>query len=148
MSGNKQIGCCVHVATLIYYLAIIKYSQTKLPAEHLNLIFLKTGESPNSPKYLRNKRISKHNDLNSNNFEDFSEFDSSAKKKKKINGSDRYERNIIEESVASANIVSLNQFKTHIPTGVVKFKLMEKLLNLLIRAQSIIFYCHYGTFQK
>lgn len=52
-------GCCVHVASLIYYLSYAKHIiDFKLPAEHLNSVFVNTtlSEVPNQPRYVRNKR--------------------------------------------------------------------------------------------
>jgi hypothetical protein len=45
MSGLKVTGCCVHVATLIYYLTYGKYAdEIKLPGKHLNSIFVNLEE--------------------------------------------------------------------------------------------------------
>lgn len=59
MSGNKQIGSCFHVATLIYYLSIEKYEKTRSPAEHLQLIFSKDSKRFYQPKYIKNNRFQK-----------------------------------------------------------------------------------------
>jgi hypothetical protein len=52
-SGRRIVGCCSHVATVIYYLSWAKYHTLKFPAEHLNLMFIDKSklESANQPKY-------------------------------------------------------------------------------------------------
>ena len=51
-------GCCVHVATVIYYLSYARNHNYKIPAEYLNNIFVNTSkkEPANNPQYVRNKR--------------------------------------------------------------------------------------------
>ena len=58
MSGQKIAGCCVHVATVIYYLSYAKYFINKVPADHLNSIFVDISkrEQANSPRYVRYTR--------------------------------------------------------------------------------------------
>ena len=71
MSGQKIVGCCVHVATVIFYLAYARPSNNlSIPGEYLNNIFVKMEEfePSNQPRYAinsRNRRIgnkSKEND--------------------------------------------------------------------------------------
>lgn len=54
----KVAGCCVHVATLIYYLAYAKYYAIRIPADYLNAVFVNTDlkEEPNKPRIVRRKR--------------------------------------------------------------------------------------------
>jgi hypothetical protein len=67
MSGSQFAGCCVHIATVIYYLSYAKShilkdpKLIKLPASHFNKILVNTKsfEKPNAPRYVRNKRRSK-----------------------------------------------------------------------------------------
>ena len=61
MSGRKTIGCCVHVATVIYYLSFAKYHEIKMPAEFLNSVFVDFDkmEPSNNPRYVRSKRGTK-----------------------------------------------------------------------------------------
>jgi hypothetical protein len=58
LSGQKVAGCCVHVATVIYYLSYARYNTNKIPAEYLNKIFVDISkkEPANIPRYVRNKR--------------------------------------------------------------------------------------------
>ncbi len=58
MSGQKEAGCCVHVATVIYYLSYARNHNYKIPAEYLNNIFVNTSkkEPANNPQYVHNKR--------------------------------------------------------------------------------------------
>ena len=64
MSGHQVAGCCVHVATLIFYLSYakdkIKEDQRyiKLPASHLNstLVNTKNLDISNEPRYVKHKR--------------------------------------------------------------------------------------------
>ncbi|CAF0923792.1 unnamed protein product [Brachionus calyciflorus] len=58
LSGKKVVGCCSHVGALIYYLGYAKYRELNFPAERLNKIFvdMENNESPNKPRYFRNKR--------------------------------------------------------------------------------------------
>jgi hypothetical protein len=58
LSGQKVAGCCVHVATVIYYLSYARNHNYKIPAEYLNNIFVNTSkkEPANNPQYVRNKR--------------------------------------------------------------------------------------------
>ena len=59
MSGLKTAGCCVHVATLIYYLTYCIHTDfIKLPGKHLNSIFVDLGEfeQSNQPRYVRGTR--------------------------------------------------------------------------------------------
>ncbi|CAF0938030.1 unnamed protein product [Brachionus calyciflorus] len=58
LSGKKVVGCCSHVAALIYYLGYAKYREMIFPADGLNKIFIdmENKESPNKPRYFRNKR--------------------------------------------------------------------------------------------
>ncbi len=58
-SGKKQVGCCVHIATVIYYLSYAKFRQCALrfPSQLLSTILcdMKT-DIPNAPRYVRRKR--------------------------------------------------------------------------------------------
>ena len=62
MSGRIVAGCCVHVATLIYFLGYAKEkidcNSLKLPGEHLTSILVKinSSEPSNSPRYVKAKR--------------------------------------------------------------------------------------------
>ena len=59
MSGRKIVGCCVHVATLIYYLSNAKYIQNnKFPGEYLNSVFINMEklEPANNPRYVQGIR--------------------------------------------------------------------------------------------
>ena len=57
-------GCCVHIATVVFYLSYAQHRiandprNIKLPAKHLDSIVVntKTLEKPNAPRYVRNKR--------------------------------------------------------------------------------------------
>jgi hypothetical protein len=57
--GLKQAGCCIHVATFIYYLSYAKFREktTRLPAEYLNtvLVDMVKNDAPNNPN-VRQKR--------------------------------------------------------------------------------------------
>lgn len=61
MSGRRVVGCCAHVATVIYYLSYAKYRTVKCPAQHLNsiLVNLNSSEKANKPRYVKNKRTKK-----------------------------------------------------------------------------------------
>ena len=56
-SGKRIVGCCSHVAVVIYYLSFAKYNILKFPAEHLNDIFIdkKQLETSNQPRYFLEK---------------------------------------------------------------------------------------------
>ena len=56
--GKRTTGCCIHVATVVYYLAFGKYQEDVLPGEYLNsvLVDLSKLDSPKKPKYVRPTR--------------------------------------------------------------------------------------------
>ena len=64
LSGHQIAGCCVHVATVIYYLSYAKGiiekdpQNQKYPSKHLKsiLINIQKSEKPNEPDYIRQKR--------------------------------------------------------------------------------------------
>ena len=58
MSGRKIAGCCVHVASTIYYLSFARYHDLRLPALNMNLVLIDTNkkQKPNDPKLVRVKR--------------------------------------------------------------------------------------------
>ncbi|CAF1153506.1 unnamed protein product [Brachionus calyciflorus] len=60
-SGRKVAGCCSHVAPVIYFLSYAKYHSMDFPAEYLYSVFVRIEEcdSPNKPKYMKNKREKK-----------------------------------------------------------------------------------------
>ncbi len=74
--GRRQTGCCIHSATVIYYLsyAKLKPDRLKLPGEHLNAVLVNTDkmEAPNRPRHVRGKRRLKQmiNSSESENEED------------------------------------------------------------------------------
>ena len=57
-SGRKQVGCCIHVASFIYYLSFARYSDIKIPGEYLSSVLIDTAnkQSANKPLYARKKR--------------------------------------------------------------------------------------------
>ncbi len=88
MSGQRTNGCCVHVATVIYYLSIVVYvdkSLLKYPGNYLNKILVNINENSaaNNPQYIRNERklrdiassSESDNDLSSDSNPDSSDFD-------------------------------------------------------------------------
>ena len=76
MSGKKNVGCCVHVAAVISYLAFQKYESFKPKAQYLQRIFIDTeeGESPNITKNIRSKK--RKIDFKRNLYSDSSDSDS------------------------------------------------------------------------
>lgn len=104
-SGLKMIGCCVHVAMLIYYLSIAQYEELRFPANHLRSIFidLDKKEQPNKPRYVRHKRLKlqiKESTVESSSSESDSERDDKdeIKDKHKEAQNETFEENNIEES--------------------------------------------------
>ena len=59
-NGLRTSGCCVHVATLIYYLTHARYHSFNSPATHLNrvLINIQNRQHPSKPTHCRIKRRS------------------------------------------------------------------------------------------
>lgn len=59
-----MVGCCIHVAAILYYLGYAKNKiaenpeNIKIPGTHLNSIFVDTSQSvnANSPEYVRHRR--------------------------------------------------------------------------------------------
>ncbi len=60
-SGKRIAGACVHVATVIYYLAYLKGKSYRSPGMHLNSVFINTSinQPGNRPEYIKAKRHSK-----------------------------------------------------------------------------------------
>ncbi|CAF1047844.1 unnamed protein product, partial [Brachionus calyciflorus] len=61
-SGKRLVGCCTHVATIIYFLSNSKFRPEKYqPAEYLNYILVSfdTLNPTNQPQYVRNRRRKK-----------------------------------------------------------------------------------------
>ena len=56
MIGLKMVGCCVHVATLINYLAKYKYNPFKLPGKYLDSVLARMDRPSNNPEIIRNTR--------------------------------------------------------------------------------------------
>ena len=78
MSGLKVAGCCVHVATLIYYLSYgMHVDEIKLPGKHLNSIFVDFGEKDqsNKPRYVRGTRIRRESTSGSDDTDAINESD-------------------------------------------------------------------------
>ncbi|CAF1041333.1 unnamed protein product [Brachionus calyciflorus] len=80
-SGQK-IGCCVHVATLIYYLSYGQKNLIESPAKFLQKFFInfKNMDLPNKPKYLKNTRVNKIKEDLSINFSTESDLDETEEK--------------------------------------------------------------------
>ena len=79
MSGLKVTRCCVHVATLIYYLTYAMHEDViKFPAKHLNLLFVdfEEKEQSNQPRYVRGKRGRKESTSGSDETDETDESDS------------------------------------------------------------------------
>jgi hypothetical protein len=53
------MGCCVHVATFIYYLSWAKFNDVRIPGEHLNSIFVDLNQKTNEPTYVKGNRINR-----------------------------------------------------------------------------------------
>lgn len=70
MSGRKVAGCCVHVASVIFYLSYSRHYNLKLPAlnKHLVLIDTSKKQKPNNPTLVRVKRT-KNNEITNNSNE-------------------------------------------------------------------------------
>ena len=67
MSGRKVAGCCVHVASVIFYLSYARHYNLKLPALNKNLVLIDTTKKqrPNKLTLVRVKRSrNKNNVLN------------------------------------------------------------------------------------
>ncbi len=92
MSGKRTNGCCVHVATVIYYLSNVVHvdqSQLKYPGNYLNkiLVDINSNSASNNPPYIRNGRKLKEiisssesdNDLSSDSDPDSSDLDEEEK---------------------------------------------------------------------
>ena len=144
------MGCCVHVATLIYYLSYAKNREKRIPGEQLNDIFVNIHnlEASNQPKYIRRKRGLK--ETSSSSDED-TDTESTEYQKSSLNVTDRSvedeliseesdfelmdknEANTIAESLDFSgfsrqnNIINLNEFNRHIPqwSAVIKYQNIE-----------------------
>jgi hypothetical protein len=92
MSGKRTNGCCVHVATVIYYLSNVVHvdqSQLKYPGSYLNkiLVDINSNSAANNPHYVRNGRKLKdiisssesENDLSSDSDPESSDLDEEEK---------------------------------------------------------------------
>lgn len=57
-SGRRVAGCCIHVATVTYFLGCIKKKERRFPAEHLNSVFINmvNNDIPNDPRLVKVKR--------------------------------------------------------------------------------------------
>ncbi len=88
MSGQRTNGCCVHVATVIYYLSNVVHvdrSLLKYPGNYLNriLVNMNNNYAANCPQYIRNNRKLKDcasssesdNDLSTDSSPENSDFD-------------------------------------------------------------------------
>ena len=79
MSGRKVAGCCVHVASVIFYLSYARFNNINLPAlnKHLVLIDTTKREKPNNPRLVKAKRlVNRNNDQNLDESESSSSDDS------------------------------------------------------------------------
>ena len=151
VSGRRRVGCCVHVATVIYYLSFGKYHQTKNPAEHLNSIFVDTenNEAPNVSKYVRGKRRTIFSDTDSNssdsdsdpndsdlndsnlNSESNSELDSNPESDSESDLNEQEEVPLEYNNNPSANDDILSQIKQHVPKwgGIIGYQNKKILLS-------------------
>ncbi len=57
-SGARVLGCCVHAATLIYFLSFARYNTVALIGKHLDSVLVDRTQldSPKKPRYVRSKR--------------------------------------------------------------------------------------------
>ncbi|CAF1032073.1 unnamed protein product, partial [Brachionus calyciflorus] len=88
-SGQKIFGCCVHVATLIFFLRYGRKNIIESPARFLQKLFInfKKMNSPNKPRYLKNSRKNKIKEeflINLSNQSDIDEPGKDIKDQKKI----------------------------------------------------------------
>ncbi|CAF0962569.1 unnamed protein product [Brachionus calyciflorus] len=130
MSGRKVVGCCVHVASIIFFLSFAKYTEIKHPAEHLKKIFVNTNKKdlPNSPEIVRNKRKNvglknfeeedsrnsqkSGDNLNNKNFIDLDKKELQDKKDSSKNSNEIIEQENCEKSNEN---IELENFERHIP---------------------------------
>ena len=59
-TGQRNLGCCVHVASAIIFFSSIvhNYEEFEAPADHFTsfLINIDENEQPNRPKFIKGKR--------------------------------------------------------------------------------------------
>ena len=114
-TGKRIIGCCVHVATLLYYLSNARFKPINIPAEHLNSIFvdLSKKEPANEPKYVRRRRNLKQN-ASSSSDSSSTEDDSDSVKEKERNQDEFVIDNNTSQELHYENY-SIELLKTRIP---------------------------------
>lgn len=66
MSGRKVAGCCVHVASVIFYFSYARNQNLKLPALNKSLVLINTAkrQKPNNPTLVRVKRSKNNYNIN------------------------------------------------------------------------------------
>lgn len=100
-SGLKQAGCCIHVATFIYYLSYARFREyrLRLPAEYLNSVLINMTDNfpPNNPKYVRNKRLNRTHE-SSNEDEEESDDENHDQFIDKIDNEDTQNNDILENN--------------------------------------------------
>jgi hypothetical protein len=118
-SGRRQAGCCIHIATLIYYLSYAKHRPSKLilPAEHLNTVFIdmSINQAPNKPIRVRHKRYVKEESSDNSNSDSDDEIVID-----ELNENELDEENSKQTDSSEINIESeemnLDVFNEHIPS--------------------------------
>ena len=123
-SGRKQVGCCIHVASYIFYLSYGRYREKEIrsPGKYLNsvLINMSKMQSPNKPNYARNKRYKKEefsSDLSENrNTSNFESNDYIGTQQCELSENNDKENNSCDERrVVKPGDLTLEEFKDHIP---------------------------------
>ena len=123
LSGRKRVGCCVHVAAIIWYLSWGRFHNFRLPGQYLNEIFVNFNEkeATNCPKYVRNDRSlelnSDSSDDSDNSIDSFSSdnSDSTNDSDSSMNSSVKSESNDSLVSLDSTVDTLLDDFKNHVP---------------------------------
>ncbi len=113
MSGKRTNGCCVHVATVIYFLSNVVHKDKSLiryPGNHLNnvLVDINSNTIANSPEYLRNRRRIKDIESSSDSDNDISSdsdhysSENEEKKPDMVEGNSGKKKNIIKAKESSS----------------------------------------------
>ncbi|CAF1131412.1 unnamed protein product, partial [Brachionus calyciflorus] len=119
-TGRRVVGCCSHVAAVIYYMSFAKHNYlSSNSADYLNsiLVNMESFETANDPKYIRNKRENNSLNLPNSGLTLSSSSSESSDDENKGNNSENFSnKSLNRHQVYNKNKpFTLKEFKRHVP---------------------------------
>ncbi|CAF0991642.1 unnamed protein product [Brachionus calyciflorus] len=119
-TGQRVVGCCSHVAAVIYYMSFAKHNYLlSNSADYLNsiLVNMESFDTANDPKYIRNKRGNKSLNLSNSSLTLSSSSSESSDDENKGNNSENFSNKSLNRHQVYNKIkpFTLKEFKRHVP---------------------------------